>query len=103
MEFISEHPGRLYVIATLLPLASFVFLLLWGGLRNAARPFRQGGIGQKIYWLAGGDVPSKIGAYVATAAIGLSCALCITGLVWFLKTEGVGHRHGDAGHAHSHL
>ena len=31
------HPGHLYVVATLLPLASFVILLLWNGLRSWLR------------------------------------------------------------------
>src|SRR5215471_8172723 len=96
-----EHPGRLYVVATLLPLASFLLLLLLGAVRNAARPYRQGGIGQTIYWAAGGDVPTKVGAYIATGAIGLSCILCVVGLVWFLRSHGVDHDHA-AGHAHPH-
>src|SRR5260221_5762219 len=99
VESSEQSPGRLSVVATLLPLASFVLLLLLGGLRNAARPYRQSGIGQQIFWLLGGDVPSKIGAYVATAAIGLSCILCLIGLVWFLNSHPLGHHeHGPAGH-----
>src|SRR5947207_1113386 len=102
MDFI-EHPGRLYVVATLLPLASFVLLLLLGAVRNAARPYRQGGFGQTVYWAAGGDVPTKVGAYVATGAIGLSCVLCLVGLVWFLRDHPAGHDHEHgAGHTHSH-
>jgi NADH-quinone oxidoreductase subunit L len=101
MEFM-EHPGRLCVVATLLPLASFVLLLLLGAIRNAARPYRQGGLGQSIYWACGGDVPTKVGAYVATVAIGLSCVLCVTGLFWFLSSPaGKLHEHGAA-HAHEH-
>src|SRR5580700_11327322 len=91
MGFITENPGMLYVVATLLPLASFVLLLLLGGVRNAARPYKQSGLGQKIFWMAGGDVPTKTGAYVATAAIGLSCVLCLIGLVWFLNTHPLEH------------
>src|ERR1700722_723846 len=99
MGFIAENPGMLYVVATLLPLASFVILLLLGGVRNAARPYKQSGIGQKIFWAMGGDMPSKIGAYVATGAIGLSCVLCLIGLVWFLNTHPLGHEEGAAAHA----
>ena len=86
-----EHPGLLYVIATLLPLASFVILLLIGALRNAAQPYRSSGFGATLYWLFGGDKPSRIGAYVATGAIALSFVLSATGLVWFVKDFGVGH------------
>ena len=36
------HPGLLYVVATLLPLASFVLILLWRGLRLAVKPYPSG-------------------------------------------------------------
>ncbi|HEV3145573.1 MAG TPA: NADH-quinone oxidoreductase subunit L, partial [Gemmataceae bacterium] len=88
---IPEHPGRLYVIATLLPIASFVILLLIGGLRNAARPYRGSSVGATLYWLFGGDQPLRMGAWIATGAIALSFILSATGLVWFLKDFGVGH------------
>src|SRR6516164_5539156 len=90
-----EHPGRLYVIATLLPLASFVILLLLGALRNGARPYRGSSFGATLYWLFGGDKPVRIGAYIATGAIALSFILSATGLVWFLKDFGVGHHHDE--------
>jgi NADH-quinone oxidoreductase subunit L len=96
MEFISGKPGMLYVVATLLPLASFVLLLLLGGIRNAARPYKQAGLGQKIFWMAGGDVPTKVGAYVATGAIGLSCVLCLIGLAWFLSSHPIGAEHEES-------
>ena len=32
-EFLEQQPGLLYVVATLLPLASFVLLLLVGAIR----------------------------------------------------------------------
>jgi NADH-quinone oxidoreductase subunit L len=111
---IHEHPGLLYVLATLLPLASFVILLLIGALRNAARPYRGSGFGATLYWLFGGDKPLRIGAYIATGAVALSFVLSATGLVWFLKDFGVGHHHEEAqaaavetetkpaGHEHGH-
>ncbi|MCX7701740.1 MAG: NADH-quinone oxidoreductase subunit L [Gemmataceae bacterium] len=100
MDFV-EHPGRLYVVATLLPLASFFLLLLLGAIRNAARPYRESGLGRTIYQLCGGDRPNTIGAYVATTAIALSCVLCLVGLVWFLQTHPVSDSHGHA-HAAGH-
>ena len=33
----ADEPGLIYVVATLVPLASFVFLLLAGGLKNLGR------------------------------------------------------------------
>ena len=102
MDFV-EYPGRLYVVATLLPLASFFILLLLGGLRHAARPYREHGIGKSLYELAGGDRPTTLGAYVATTAIALSCVLCLIGLVWFLQTHPIGEGHHHAEHAaHDH-
>jgi NADH-quinone oxidoreductase subunit L len=102
MEFLEHNPGLLYVAATLLPLVSFAILLLLGAIRNAARPYSKSGIGQTIFWVAGGDIPTKVGAYVATAAIGLSCVLCVIGLVWFLNENPIshGHEHGP-GHTHA--
>src|SRR5579871_2696094 len=101
MGFITENPGMLYVVATLLPLASFVILLLLGGLRNAARPYKDSGFGRKIFWAMGGEMPTKVGAYIATGAIGLSCVLCLIGLVWFLNTHPLGHEGGSAAATHA--
>ena len=83
-------PGRLYVVATLLPLVAFALLLLAGLVRNLCRPFHQrGGSAASIYWLFGGDRPLVAGAYFATASMVASAALAVTGLVLFL---------GDAKH-----
>ena len=38
-----EQPGLLFVAATLLPLASFAFLLLWGAVRWALWPYAKDG------------------------------------------------------------
>jgi NADH-quinone oxidoreductase subunit L len=70
-----HDPGLLYVIATLLPLLSFVVLFL-GGRR----------------W-------GKVGAYVATAAIAGACVLSLMGLVEFVSHSHHGHEH--QGHAHA--
>ncbi|TMQ33756.1 MAG: NADH-quinone oxidoreductase subunit L [Planctomycetota bacterium] len=91
-----DNPGLLYVAATLLPLASFVLLLLAGALRSVARPYRdQGGIGASLYETMGGDRPQRTGAYVATAAIGLAFVLSLVGFIYFVKDHGFGgHREG---------
>ena len=54
-----EHPGLLYVAATLLPLASFVLLLLAGALRLAARPYRDTPLGSALFQMLGGDRPNR--------------------------------------------
>ena len=67
-EFLEHHPGLLFVLATLLPLASFVLLLLVGGLRNFVRKSPEGTFGETLYRLLGGPTPGRGAAYVATAA-----------------------------------
>jgi NADH-quinone oxidoreductase subunit L len=67
---LTTQPGLLYVAATLLPLLSFTILLLCGAVR----------------WLPGqtaGRTPARWPAYVATAAIALSCVLSVTGFVLY--------------------
>src|SRR5436305_604111 len=103
METLEHNPGLLHVAATLLPLASFVILLVLGGLRNAFRPYRAGGgVGASLYHAFGGDTPVRYGAWVATAAIAGSFLLSFAGLVWFLNDRGVGHGHEEHA-AHEHV
>jgi NADH-quinone oxidoreductase subunit L len=88
LQTIEHHPGLLYVIATLLPLASFVLLLLAGGLCWAVRPRHGGEEASALYRFLGGDVGAgRTPAYVATAAIGLACVLCAIGFVWHAQTH----------------
>ncbi len=85
MTWFDASPGRLYVVATLLPLAAFAALLLIGAVKNLCRSSRQvGGVASSIYWLLGGDRPLKTGAYLATGCMVAAAALAVTGLVWFL-------------------
>jgi NADH-quinone oxidoreductase subunit L len=83
--WLHEQPGLLYVVATLLPLASFVLLLLAGALRTALRPSPDSGPGGPLYRMLGGDRPVKTGAYVATGAIGLAFVLCLIGFILFTR------------------
>jgi NADH-quinone oxidoreductase subunit L len=89
-----SHPGHLYVLATLLPLASFLLLLLAGALRWVLRSHREGP-GAGLYHLLGGDNPGKAAGYLATAAIGGAFVLVLIGFVLF---EGdrhlLSHEHG---------
>jgi NADH-quinone oxidoreductase subunit L len=82
---LDANPGLLFVAATLLPLVSFVLLLLAGGIRWALRPYaREGGTAAAAYQFFGGDVMGRTPAYVALAAIVLACACSIAGFVMFL-------------------
>src|SRR5436190_15997591 len=83
MDF-ANHPGQLFVVATLLPLASFLFLLVCFAIRSALRSSKEGTAGAAIYQALGGDVPPKWPAWVATAAIGLACVLCVIGAVRYV-------------------
>jgi NADH-quinone oxidoreductase subunit L len=75
------HPGLLYVVATLLPLASFVLLLLAFGLRAVLRPYRDSDLCGGLYRLLGGEQEGRGAAYVATGAIGLAFVFCLAGFV----------------------
>jgi NADH-quinone oxidoreductase subunit L len=89
LDWLETNPGRLYVVATLLPLASFSLLLLAGGVRGLCRASRQKpGPASSLYWLCGGDRPLRTGAYFATGMMAVSAAIAVTGLVMFLKDPG---------------
>lgn len=89
IDWFDAAPGRLYVVATLLPLVAFGVLLLAGAVRNLCRPYRQvGGFASSTYWLLGGDRPLKSGAYWATGCMAASAALAVIGLVWFVSDAG---------------
>src|SRR5437879_1930024 len=98
----TEEPGLLYVLATLVPLASFVVLLLAGGLKNLGRTYKETGWVSSLYWLLGGDHPGRGGGYVATAAIAASCVLSVIGLVEFLGEFPVHAHEHDQPAAHAH-
>lgn len=103
-EDFGQHPGRLYVIATLLPLLSFVLLLLYGGLRSwlrkCADPEGTNAAG-RLYMALGGDGQNRGGAWLATLAIFLSFCLCLYGFVLYLQAHEAEHAapHGHATHA----
>lgn len=93
-----EHPGLWFVVATLLPLASFVVQLILGGLRAGLRSQRAaGGFGQMLFELLGGDTPNKLGAYLATGAIALACVCSVIGGFTFLTAD---HSHGGGASPH---
>src|SRR5262249_29168267 len=92
-ELIKHHPGILYIVATLLPLVSFLILLLKGAVRNSLRASSEAGIGGAIYRILGGDKPSVVDGYIATAAIAGSFILCLYGFV--LHAGDHGHDTGE--------
>src|SRR5262245_44636093 len=91
LQSFAAVPGRLYVVATLLPLAACVVLLVAGGVRNLCRPYRHNrGTAASIYWLLGGDKPLKTGGIFATLLMAVAAALAGTGLVLFLPDTSTG-------------
>ncbi len=100
------HPGHLYVVATLLPLASFFVLILAGALRLFLRANRSSGFGTALYHLLGGDHPRRAPAFVATGAMALAFVLSVVGFVMYAQDNHLfGHgdhaehaEHADKGH-----
>src|SRR5947199_1325690 len=84
------HPGLWFVVATLLPLASFVLILLWRGLRLVVKPYRDAGF-ESLYQVLGGDRENRGAAYIATGAIGLAFVCSLVGFVLFLGEQTGGH------------
>jgi NADH-quinone oxidoreductase subunit L len=104
MEAVREHPGLLYVVATLLPLASFVLILLAAAARCAVRPYRDTPLGGQLYNAFGGDVPGRIPSYFAICSIGGAFLLSVVGFVFFLedhRIEWVSTDHSSALADHS--
>jgi NADH-quinone oxidoreductase subunit L len=83
-----DRPGLLFVVATFLPLVSFLLLFLARGLWAALRPYRESPGAGALYELLGGDGGGRGGAYLATAAIALAFVLCMTGFVLFTREQG---------------
>src|SRR5437867_471727 len=96
----SEQPGALFVVATLLPLLSFLILLLAFGLRLFLRTAQEGTLGATIYQRLGGDTPRKWPAYVATGAIALACVCSVAGFILYLNDPALAADHGHGGHSH---
>ncbi len=83
MDF-ANNPGRLFVVATLLPLASFVFIIICFAIRSALRSAKEGTTGEGLYRLLGGDTPPRWPAFLATLAIGLAFVCSVAGFVQYL-------------------
>jgi NADH-quinone oxidoreductase subunit L len=101
-HLLHDHPGLLFVAATLLPLVSFLVLLLAGALRAFARTARTtSNAAETLFQALGGDEPRRVGAFIATGAIGLAFILSAIGFFVHLHDTGSAHGH-DAAHAAAH-
>jgi NADH-quinone oxidoreductase subunit L len=82
MGYFADHPGLLFVAATLLPLASFLIILVSFGLWALFRPYRDDRDGRAaLYNLFGGDTPGRLPAFLALGAIAAAFLLSATGAV----------------------
>lgn len=106
---VSEHnwvyyPGRVYVIATLLPLLSFLVLLLANGLRSWLRKFYdpdENNLATNLYNFLGGDKQNKVFAWIGTATMGLAFCLCLYGFIQ-LQIDHASHGAHGGEHAAAH-
>jgi NADH-quinone oxidoreductase subunit L len=99
-KFFELHPGGLFVAATLLPLLSFVLILLASGAWALFRRYRDDHpFAEQLYNLCGGDKGGRTAAYVATAAIGAAFALSLTGFCLFTFVDGDKEQKRDAAEA----
>ena len=80
-EFFAEHPGRLYVVATLLPLFPAAVLLLVMLTRDLTRPHaNNGGAAGRVYgWLNRPSV-DLAGAWLSIGVMGIISAIAVYGL-----------------------
>ncbi len=84
LSVFGEHPGLYFVAATLLPLASFVILLIAGGLRNFLRPYKHSEPCGSIFNLLGGEATGRGPAYVGLGAIVIAFFLSFSGFCLYL-------------------
>src|SRR2546421_4185111 len=92
LDVFYESPGLLYVVATLLPIASFLLLLLAGGARAFLRTHRQGNpAADALFQLLGGEVTGRGPAYIALGAIALAFVFSFIGFVTYLDERVIDH------------
>ena len=108
LESLSEKPGLLFVLATLLPIGSFLLLILAAAMRWALRPYaKESAAANSVMQLLGGEVTGRGPAYVALAAIALAFVCSFTGFVLFRSDANELHHlkpqpadgHDEHGHA----
>src|SRR5262245_13298635 len=84
----AENPGYWFVVATVLPLVSFVLIFLASGAWCLAWRYRESPGGAVWYRLFGGDRPGPVPAYVALAAIALAFVCSAVGYVQYARMHG---------------
>jgi NADH-quinone oxidoreductase subunit L len=87
LHLFGEHPGWYFVAATLIPLLSFVLILLASALWCATRPFHNTPAGAALFNLFGGEERGRTPAFVATGAIALAFVFSLTGFVKFTTQQ----------------
>lgn len=91
VSWLLAAPGRVYLVATMLPLVAFVLLLLGGGLRSLCRPYRETNLSARFwYFMLGGHQPIRLGAYLTLLCMVASTVLAFIGMVNF--THDAAHR-----------
>jgi NADH-quinone oxidoreductase subunit L len=78
-----DHPGWYFVVATLLPLLSFLLILLASALWCAGRAYRNTSAGAALFNLCGGEERGRTAAYVATGAIAIAFVFSFAGFIRF--------------------
>ncbi|GIW78520.1 MAG: hypothetical protein KatS3mg105_0327 [Gemmatales bacterium] len=91
MSALSEQPGLYFVVATILPMVSFLLLILTAFLRHAARAC-DSPLCNTLYRVLGGGRPGRTAAYVATTAIALSFVCSLVGAIHFASHGQDHHR-----------
>ena len=82
----AAHPGRAYMVATLLPLVPVLLLLIAATIRNMARSrSHTDSFASRVYWLFGGDQPLKTGGYLSLVFLLASFGLSVWGLLNFFE------------------
>jgi len=82
-EFLQNRPGLLFVVATLLPVLSFLVLLLAFAVKTFFRKKQQSDDHEPGATI--GDAPSRLPVYIATGAIALAFVFSFTGFVRYLN------------------
>jgi NADH-quinone oxidoreductase subunit L len=91
-----DRPGLLFVVATLLPLASFLLVFLSFGLWAVFRPYRDDRDARaSLFTFLGGDSPGRLPAYVALAAIVGAFLSSLGGATTFFIDQGQRHHHAE--------
>jgi NADH-quinone oxidoreductase subunit L len=88
-----DHPGQLFVVATLLPLAAFLLILLASAIWAALRPYQKNSAVRPLFDLFGGEDEDRPGrgrwaAYTATYAIAIAFLFSLSGAIQYFTSLG---------------